>query len=127
MNSIDCYTDASYSKEVGGSIIGYKIGDEPIVTEFLDNIKNTQAELIAVERCIATCKEKYPTYQIHIYTDCQKAIQNQNNNTNDVIYHKMIGHIKKSLRDDKQTIFSLVDKITRKELRKKYKEIQEQR
>lgn len=122
MNSIDCYTDASYSKEVGGSIIGYKIGDEQIVTEFLDKIKNTQAELIAVDRCIATCKEKYPNYQIHIYTDCQKAIQNQN--TNDVIYHKMIGHIKKSLRDDKQTIFSCVDKLTRKELRKKHKESQ---
>jgi len=118
---VDCYTDASYSKEIKGSIIGYKIGDDPIVTEFLDQVKNTQAEIMAIEKCITLCKKKYPDHKIHIYTDCQKAIKS--NYGSNVEIHKMIGHIKKSLQDDKQKIFSSVDKITRKELRKIYKDL----
>ena len=45
---IDAYTDASYSKELGGSVIGYKIGDLPIQTEFINDTKNTQAELLSI-------------------------------------------------------------------------------
>lgn len=35
----------------------------------------------------------------------------------------MIGHVKKDFRDEKQQIFSTVDKATRKKLRKRYKNI----
>lgn len=36
-NIIECYTDASYSKEVG-SVIAYKIGNNDIITERLQKI-----------------------------------------------------------------------------------------
>lgn len=121
-NQIECYTDASYSKYINGSMIGYKIGDSEIVIEFIPDAKNTQAELFAIDHCISQCKEKYPDHQIHIYTDCQKAIR-CNEYDDNIILHKMIGHIKKDLRDEKQQIFALVDKAARKELRKKYKEM----
>lgn len=118
---IECYTDASYSKQANGSFIGFKIGDESIVTVFLPEIKNTQAELAAIDRCISECESRYPGYQIHIYTDCQKAVNNDYGDN--IILHKMIGHVKKGMCDDKQQIFATVDKATRKELRKKHKEI----
>jgi ribonuclease HI len=117
---IECYTDASYSTQANGSVIGYKIGDNQIVIDFLPEVKNTQAELIAVNNCIKYCQESYPGNQIHIYTDCQKAVRLDYGEN--VIMHKMIGHIKKDLRDDKQKIFALVDKETRKELRRIHKQ-----
>lgn len=52
MESVDCYSDASYMKELGLSIIGYKIGNNDIITEELIDIKNTQAELIVIERIL---------------------------------------------------------------------------
>jgi hypothetical protein len=118
MREIDCFTDASYSKEVGGSIIGYKIGNDAIVTEFLFGIKNTEAEIKAIEKCLLKCEESYSDYVIHIYTDCQKALNMQFDN---VIFHKMKGHMKKCDKDDKQLIFTQVDKITRYELRQRMK------
>ena len=118
--TIDCYTDASYSKEANGSFIGYIIGDEPMVTEFCLEIKNTQGELMAIEKCLSVCNTKYPDHQIHIHTDCQKAIDQYQENGS-IVFHKMQGHMKKSLMNDKQKIFSLVDRRTRKELRIKCK------
>ena len=121
-NIIKCYTDASYSKELLGSVIGYKIGDSKIKTEYLEGINNTQAELIAIEKCIEKVKKHHPGKIIHIYTDCQKAIKVYNDNE-DVVMHKMIGHIKKELRDGDQMIFSQVDRATSKQMRSKFKSI----
>lgn len=121
MIEIDCYTDASYAKDVGGSIIGYKIGSASIETEFLAEIKNTEAEIIAVKTCVRKCIDLYKDtdldIRIHIYTDCQKAMELKFNE--DVVFHKMIGHMKSALKDEKQKIFTLVDKETRKKLRMK--------
>jgi len=118
---VDCYTDASYAKDVGGSVIGFKIGDELINTQFLDKIKNTEAEVLAVKLCVERCVKMYkdvnPNLRIHIYTDCQKAIGlifDEN-----VVFHKMIGHMKNRLKDEKQMIFTQVDKLTRKKLRER--------
>ncbi len=118
--TIDCFTDASYSKEANGSYIGYMIGNNEIVTEFCPEIKNTQGEILAIEKCISVCNENYKDHQIHIYTDCQKAINLYENNDS-MVFHKMQGHIKKSLMNDEQLKFSKVDKMTRKELRKRCK------
>lgn len=124
---VDCYTDASYAKDVGGSVIGYKIGDDPIKTRFLNKVKNTEAEVFAVKLCVELCVEKYkamnPGLKINIYTDCQKALGL--NFEDDVVLHKMIGHMKNRLKDEKQLIFTKVDKLTRKKLRARRQEMQE--
>jgi quinolinate synthase len=75
-----------------------------------------------VNLCIAECEKTYPGSQIHVHTDCQKAIRSKY--PENVRMHKMIGHVKKDLRDEKQTIFAMVDRAVRKELRKKHKEIE---
>ncbi|VBB18064.1 hypothetical protein YASMINEVIRUS_527 [Yasminevirus sp. GU-2018] len=134
---ISCYTDASYSKEVGGSVIGYKIGDGEVQTLFLLNVKNTEAEITAVQRCIDTVVNGYdnmldnnPTnpvndYEIHIYTDCQRVVQKFEDGEYpyNVEVRKMIGHMKKADKDHNQLIFTQVDRATRKELRKRLKTV----
>lgn len=116
---IDCYTDASYSKEVGGSVIAYKINDMDIRTKYLNGIKNTEAEIKGVDRCIKIASEMYLNSEIHIYTDCQKVLEleSEGKYPDNVIVHKMKGHMKGELRDNNQQIFSQVDKRARKLLR----------
>ena len=74
-NIIKCFTDASYSQHKSLSIIGYKIGEHDVVLEELLNVKNTQAELYAIKKCIKVCNEIYPDDEIIIYTDCQRAFK----------------------------------------------------
>ena len=119
-NTVECYTDASYSQFIKTSVVGYKIGNRKIILETLVDIKNTQAELYAVQKCIEICSQHYPDKNIIIYTDCQKAVQNYENE----VYPKYVklikvdGHKKSILRDHNDKIFNLVDKATRKELRR---------
>jgi hypothetical protein len=132
-NIVECYTDASYSPQTGLCVIGYKIDNHNIITECLTNIKNTQAELYAVEKCIEICKNTYfvqneinnnNNISIIIYTDCQRALQNNYNDKNiKVNLIKLDGHKKGSLKNDKDKIFSLVDKKVRKVLRENVKKI----
>lgn len=118
---IDAYTDASYSKEIGGSVIGYKIDNLPICIEFVNDIKNTQAELMAIERCISLSAIHHPESVIRIHTDCQKA-QKEIYPPN-IIIVKVIGHMKNKFKNERQKEFSKVDKLTRKTLRIMLKEI----
>lgn len=120
---IECYTDASYSQFAKFSVVGYKIGNSRINLEILKNIKNTQAELYAIEKCITICNIQHVGKKIMIYTDCQKAIQNFQNNKyqKHINLIKVDGHKKNILRDNHDKIFNLVDKATRKELRKNVK------
>lgn len=113
-NIIECYTDCSYSPQTGLCVVGYKIGNNNVVTELLENIKNTQGEIYAVERCIEICKEQYTDYILLIHTDCQRVIQNTYPN---VQFVKMEGHKRKALKDNKDLIFSTVDKKVRNDLR----------
>jgi hypothetical protein len=121
LKSIDCYTDASYSKEINGSFIGYKIGDMPVRTQFLKNIKNTQAEIQAVEICIDIASKIYPSIELHIHTDCQKVVDSNDIYPKHITMHKMVGHMKRADRNDKQQIFSHVDITVRKALRRQLK------
>jgi hypothetical protein len=117
---VDCFTDASYSKSANGSVIGYKIGHGNIVLDFLPEIKNTQAEVLAVKFCVDEIEKMYPNNKVLlvVHTDCQKVMTLDMCTQNiSVVYVKMIGHMKKSLMNDKQKIFSAVDKAVRKELR----------
>lgn len=112
---IECYTDCSYSPQTGLCVIGYQIGDNDIVTELLTNVKNTQGEIYAVEKCIEICKDQYIcNYNLLIHTDCQRVIQNTYPN---VQFIKMEGHKRKLLKDNKDLIFSKVDKKVRNDLR----------
>lgn len=122
---IDCYTDASYSKEVGGSIIAYKINNMPIRSKYLNGVKNTEAEIKGVDRCIEIASDMYLNSEIHIYTDCQKVLElkAEGKYPDNVIVHKMKGHMKGALRDNNQHIFSQVDKRARKLLRIRLKAI----
>jgi hypothetical protein len=114
-NIIECYTDCSYSPQTGLCVVGYKIGDNNIVTELLINIKNTQGEIYAVEKCIEICKNHFiDNYTLLIHTDCQRVIQNTYPN---VEFVKMEGHKRKALKTPKDLIFSKVDKKVRNDLR----------
>jgi hypothetical protein len=120
---INCYTDASYAKDIKGSIIGYKIGNRPIVTKYLKDIKNTEAELIAVKKCIEDGHKLYPNQILNIYTDCQRATIGKPNDTFDILdplvqMHKIKGHVKKADRDDKAIVFAQVDQKVRKVLKR---------
>lgn len=116
MDTIKCFTDASYSQQKNIAVIGYKIGDlEPVLDE-LPNIKNTQAELLAIERCLEECAKLYPNNEIILYTDCQRALKNTNYPPN-VTLVKLEGHKKGTLKSDDDKIFSIVDKAVRKRLR----------
>lgn len=112
---IKCFTDASYSQQKSLSIVGYKIGNLDVILEELPNIKNTQAELYAVEKCIDVCNKLYPNKNIIIYTDCQRALKNQYQKN--VTLEKIEGHKKTLLKNENDKIFSGVDKAVRKKLR----------
>lgn len=124
MTIFNVYTDASYSKEVGGTVIGYSIRcsssqqDFGMTLEFLDQIKNTEGEMIATDRAIQKCKEMNPNCHINLYTDCQKATKLEIPN---VTFHKVVGHSKKSEKDEHDFAFSIVDRAARKRLREMFK------
>lgn len=116
INTIKCFTDASYSPDLKISIIGYKIGDQDVITENLPNVKNTQAELYAINKCIDICKELYLDQDIIIHTDCQRALKNEY--PVGIKIKKVKGHKKKLFMNEDELLFNIVDKATRKELRK---------
>ncbi len=127
LNIIECWTDASYSPQHKLSVFGYKIGQNKIKT-FVSELKNTQAELEAISKCIEECKKLYPdinnpnlNFVIIIYSDCQRAIMNEYDSFVKII--KIKGHSKKSEKNNVDMIFSYVDKEVRKVLRNKIKEV----
>ena len=68
---INCYTDASYSKEKAISVVACIINGEPIQTLFYPNIKNTQAEILGIEYCINYCLNNYLNYYTKQHIDKQ--------------------------------------------------------
>lgn len=117
MEQVKCFTDASYSQQKGLSVIGYKIGENEIVLDRLPGVKNTQAELVAIDRCISECNRLYSdNVLIIIHTDCQRALKNQY--VGNVLVVKIKGHKKKVLRDEDDAVFSTVDKAVRRMLRR---------
>lgn len=115
MESIKCYTDASYSQDINTSIIAYKIGNDDIITKECKDIKNTEAELYAITECIKYCELNHPNKTIIIFTDCQKALQNKY--ADNVTLIKVKGHKKKVLMNSDELIFKTVDQTARKKLR----------
>ncbi len=124
---INCYTDASYSKEKAMSVVAYKIGENSIKKIFLPNLKNTQAEIFGIEHCIEQCLSEYKLINsdnliLNIYTDCQNAwkhnfsylIKTKNVQLNLI---KVKGHQKKIHMNSHDLIFKQVDKYARKTLR----------
>lgn len=116
---IKCFTDASYSQQKSLSVVGYKISNLPIKLEILQDIKNTQAELHAVNKCIDESKIMFPNRNIIIYTDCQRAIKSfsEEEYPSFVTIEKIKGHIKTELRNDNDKVFNMVDKAVRRKLR----------
>lgn len=112
---INCFTDASYSQQKKISVVGYKIQNSNVILEILNDVKNTEAELYAIQKCIDICKIKFPNNKINIYTDCQRALKN--NYAENIIITKVEGHKKKAAKNDIDMIFSGVDKAVRKKLR----------
>jgi len=116
--TIECYTDASYSKEKSVSVVAYKINDEPIQTIIYENVKNTEAELNGILFCIDYCIENYPSEYIIIYTDCQNAFkQNYSDKSINLTLVKIKGHQPKREMNSNDLIFKMVDKMARKMLR----------
>lgn len=118
---IDCFTDASHRPKHNYGFISYIIGDNEIKNKFLKNITVSALELEGVQTCIDECLELYPNVKrINIYTDSQTAVMNKNfkklyDNVNII---KVAGHIPSHEKTDIDHKFSLVDKQSRKLLRK---------
>lgn len=110
---INCFTDASYSKEKGASVIAYKIGNDIINTKIMYNMKNSEAEKYGVEIVYNLANNKYPNSFIKIYTDCKNIKYSQNN----LKIYWIKGHTKSNDRTDNDLIFREVDKKARKVLR----------
>ena len=120
---IDCYTDASYSKEKFVSVIAYKIHTNPINTIIFEGVKNTQAEINGIEFCIGYCEGNFPNVTIiNIYTDCQGAFDIEfkfkSNKFVKINLIKVKGHQKMAHMNSNDLIFKSVDKMARKTLRK---------
>ena len=119
--SIDCFTDASHRPKYNYGFISYKIGDNEIKNKFIDNITVSALELVGIQTCIDECLELYPNVKkINIYTDSQTAVMNKNfkkayDNVNII---KVTGHLPSREKTDIDHKFSLVDKHSRKLLRK---------
>jgi len=120
-SEINCFTDASHRPGRNYGFISYIIGDNEIKNKFVDNITVSALELEGVQTCINECLELYPNVKkINIHTDSQTALMNKNfkklyNNVNII---KVPGHIPTHEKTDIDHKFSLVDKQSRKLLRK---------
>jgi ribonuclease HI len=115
---IECYTDASYSKEKSTSVVAFKIGNAPICTKILKNVKNTEAEIEGIRECLRLCELIYGVDKmVNIYTDCSKAFQTTFNTNMNFIIIKVKGHQRKSEMNENDLIFKEVDKFARKTLR----------
>ena len=121
MESIKCFTDASYSKDISLCVIGYMVGDSKVSIEYIPDMKNTQGELHAIDRCIEKCNQLHPDSQMEIYTDCSRALKNDYGD--EVTIVKIKGHLKKALRTENDNLFRKVDRAVRKALRKRVKEL----
>jgi hypothetical protein len=121
MQELDCYTDASYAKDVGGSFIAYKMGDFPIWLQYLEGVKNTQAEVFSARQCVRVARALHPNHVINVYTDCQAVIRKEPRQKN-VNFFKVEGHPKTKQKDERQQVFSQVDRTARKALREMRKE-----
>ena len=144
MDTIKCYSDASFDPGSKTAVIGWRINRENIRINTLSNTNNTRAEIIGLINLIS---ELDPTLNYIIYTDCQSIINRiacfdkliQKNFTNNRgtelanvdIYKKLFGLLTPNIRlihidghspanqkneDDK--LFSELDRCVRKELRK---------
>lgn len=113
---IEYFTDASYSPQHKIAVIGFKIRtNKTIHVEKLENINNTQAEILGIHRCIDHFNNNYntETIQCYVYTDCQRGL-------NIPISGKIIkldGHKPTRLKDKDDIEFAKVDKHVRKTLR----------
>lgn len=110
---VTCFTDASYSKEKGASVIAYKICNDIINIKIIYNMKNSEAEKYGVEFVYNLANNKYPNCLIKIYTDCKNIKYSQNNL--EVCWIK--GHTKSNERNNNDLIFRQVDQKARKVLR----------
>jgi len=115
MDPIKCFTDASYSQHKNLSTIGYKIGGSNIFLENLLHVKNTQAELYAIKKCIEVFNNRHPGLNAIIFTDCQRALKDSY--PLNISVQKIDGHKQKIYKNDDDIVFSTVDKAVRKRLR----------
>ena len=115
MDPIKCFTDASYSQHKNLSTIGYKIGDSNIFLENLPYVKNTQAELCAIKKCVEVFNNLHPGSNAIIFTDCQRALKDSY--PLNISVQKIDGHKRNIHKNNDDMIFSTVDKAVRKRLR----------
>ena len=108
------YCDASYNNVNGIGVIGYRIDNNYILYEEFKGVKNTELELIAVDRLIEKRDIDYPGIHLVINSDCQKACNSLYLN---VTMSKINAHKKKSECNERDLLFRQVDIGCRKKLR----------
>lgn len=124
------YCDSSYDPISRRGVIAYMKKGSDIVTEEVICDGNTQLEFVAVDRVLDLVS---PNDRVH--TDCQRIVQiaegdhpryEYQRDIADKIRMKRVtmvkveGHKKSSLKNDDDRLFSIVDKESRRILRKRW-------
>ena len=114
---MECYVDASYSSKHHIGVLGFYVqGEDRTHIQTVTTSSSTSAEKLALARCIEHCSQKYPNTKLIIYIDCKGSSRVAV--PNNIQLQLLPGHMKKANMDAKQLIFSKVDRLTRKILRK---------
>ena len=133
------FVDASQHPQTRLAVIGMLLPDNNYILKSISNVTNTQAEILAVIDAILYIQQNVPIQPlITIYTDCQTVVDLPSRR------HKLVklkpeyvsllhcidtshspielvhiqGHKRKNEKDSMDILFSSLDKMVRKELRK---------
>jgi ribonuclease HI len=127
------FVDASFSP-ITKRAVGCYLYNNVMNYHYMENTRNTQAE---VETVLMMMHKMPYDKNITVYTDCMAVIKIYKeryleqiltpprddlrslmlSHTN-ILFEKIDGHLKSSLRNENDKIFSMVDKAARAELRK---------
>jgi hypothetical protein len=127
------FVDASFSP-ITKRAVGCYLYNNIMNYHYMEDTYNTQAEINTV--LIMMHNMPYDK-NITVYTDCMAVIKIYNEryidkshappremlcslmlNHNNILFEKIDGHVKSSLKNENDKIFSMVDKAARAELRK---------
>ena len=127
------FVDASFSP-ITKRAVGCYLYNNVMNYHYMENTRNTQAEINTV--LIMMHNMPYDK-NITVYTDCMAVVKIYNEryidqllapprdmlrslmlSHNNILFEKIDGHVKSSLKNENDKMFSLVDKAARAELRK---------
>lgn len=138
MNSTYCFTDASYNPQHKIACIGYLVyrdlnhnsydlTKEPIVyTEILEIDGVANAEKLATQKCMNSCRQIGIKDKLIIYTDHEGSLKKESEWRQlygEIELRLLKGHQKSATKAEMDLIFTKIDRLTRKMLRQHIKSL----